>query len=210
MNNTTSSEQLYIELLNGKRLACYPLEQQPETVEPTNLSLDTTGEYLVIGTRKPRRKGQRPGPSPEEQELRQLLTSNAFYLLEHADRIMSDSRLFLAPVDLGSHLAYVGRGGFKNSTLGVYIEWWLTCEGAQRLETPEHPELVFLLAGSPLSGNNSCGVVDKDGNSRHTWLKGFPSMWRPFVTINRRYSEAAQRSQRYTLQEVIDILKSED
>ncbi len=206
MNNTTTNgEQLYMDLLSGKCIACYLKEQQPEVVEPDGLTLDTTGEYFTMGNKKKVEHGHEV-----DKEVRQLLLDNAFYLLEHADRILSDSRMFLAPLDLGNHLAYSGRAGFKDSTLGVYIEWWLSCEGARLHDKEGNEQLVFCLAGSPLTGNNSCGLVDREGNSHYTCLGAFSTVWRPFKDINCRYTEAVARYQSYTLREVLDILKSEE
>ena len=51
---------------------------------------------------------------------------------------MQDSLMFLAPVAAENVLAYTGTSGFRNPTLGVYLEWWVHCEGAvERLRTAQ-------------------------------------------------------------------------
>lgn len=151
-------------------------------------------------------------------------TDNAFLLLSNAKRILTDSRMFLARIPgIQSGLAYSGTGGFRCPTLGVYIEWWLSCSGAVRHECPRDwrdpkqapPDvdtgqwLVFCLSGSPLSGSNCCGVVDINGQRRIGSLFDFLNACRAFARINSRYDEAKRTCQAYTLQQVLEICKSE-
>lgn len=139
----------------------------------------------------------------------QLFVDNAYYLLAHRDRIMRDSRMFLAPVAVLNGLAFLGPIGFKSPTIGVYLEWWENCMGAVRIENGRR-SLVYKLVGSPLSGNNRCGEVFEDGTTNVVTLMPFNVHWRPFVDINTRYTEAKRAYQAYSLQEVLDILHSED
>lgn len=195
-------------LIDGRILDCYPLAgQNPETIEPDSLELDKTEQYLIIGRRKPTPLAQ---PSATVEEQRQLFISNAFYLLAHKERILSDSRMFLCPVAIQNGIAYTGTSGFRKPTLGVYLEWWGLVEGAMRTDKKGCRSLVYQLAGSPLSGHNSCGAVCEDGRTETVSLSPFSRHWGPFVHINQRYTEAKQLYQAYTLQQVLDILHQED
>ena len=195
-------------LHDGRMLDCYPLtEQTPEEIEHDHLELDKTGQYLIIGRQKRTPSSQ---PSATHEELRQLFIGNAFYLLAHKERILSDSRMFLCPVSIQNGIAYTGTSGFRKPTLGVYLEWWGIVEEAMRTDEKGRRSLVYQLAGSPLSGRNSCGAVRDDGRTEAVSLSSFSRHWGPFMHLNQRYTEAKQLYQAYTLQEVLDILRMED
>ena len=195
-------------LTDGRVLDCYPLaEQKPEKIESDSLELDRTGQYLIIGRRKPTPV---PKPSATVEELRQLFISNAFYLLAHKERILSDSRMFLCPVAIQNGIAYTGTSGFRKPTLGVYLEWWGLVKEAMRTDKKGCRSLVYQLAGSPLSGRNSCGAIRENGRIEAVSLSPFSRHWVPFMHLNQRYTEAKQLYQAYTLQEVLDILHLED
>ena len=51
----------YIELIDGTRIEAFPKAVQPETIKEDKLALDTTGEYLQVGSRKrmPKRTTER-------------------------------------------------------------------------------------------------------------------------------------------------------
>ena len=173
-----------IELLNGTILDCYPTETPCN--EWVNQSI----------------------PRQVEQQGLPLFAENAFLFFENRERILSDSRMFLAPVHIQSGLAYVGTGGFNGPTLGVYIEWWMNCR--QSISTNGSTNwLTIRLAGSPLSGANNCTTVDDNGATDNTFLSSFSAMWHSFIKINKRYNTAKIRYQAYSLAEVIDILKKE-
>ena len=196
-----------IVLLNGTQLDCYPLENEDNEVAfRDKLELDTTGQFVTVRKCNPKTMPV----SNEGMQKQQLFVDNAFYLLAHLDRIMDDSRMFLAPVAVQSGMAYTGTSGFKRPTLGVYLEWWQTCDGAMRIDKEGRRSLVYRLAGSPLSGMNHCSAVREDGKIETVTLSSFGKHWGPFVNINKRYSGAKSRYQAYTLQEVLDILHRED
>ena len=196
-----------ITLLDGRTLDCYPLAGEvPEKIAEDHLKIDTTGRYFTIGTRKP---SPDPKPSEEAKEQRQLFIRNAFYLLAHKERILSDSRMFLCRVPIQSGMAYTGISGFNKPTLGVYIEWWTNVSTSMYVDENGRRTLVYLLSGSPLTGANSCGIVHEDGETESAWLK-FHSLWSPFIKVNRRYTQAKELYQAYTLEEVLDILHQED
>ena len=98
-----------IQLLNGTALDCFPLEQ-PEAKVDNELKLDTTGIYMIVGKPKPVAE-----PTSDEQKKKEEkhFLHNAFLFLQHRDRIMSDSRMFLCPVPIQSGLAYTGTSGFR-------------------------------------------------------------------------------------------------
>ena len=89
----------------------------------------------------------------EPKEIR-IFLNNAFFLLAHRDRIMSDSRMFLASVPVQNGPIYFGK-----LCLGAYLEWWLSYDTVRRISEDGRLSLVFRLAGSPYSGRNSCNEV---------------------------------------------------
>ena len=202
-----SSNSNSIVLMNGAVLECYPKESPQTDFVTDKIQLDTTGAYLSIGN-----KPCKPLPNSTEEKERQkkLFTDNAFYLLAHSERIMRDSRMFLAPVAIQNGLAYTGTSGFNAPTVGIYLEWWNECSIALRTDKDGNRSLVFHLAGSPLSGANHCAEVYEDGRTESVQVSSFISHWKPFVNINTRYDEAKHIYQAYTLEQVLDILHAED
>lgn len=211
-SNTEPTENS-ITIMNGAVLECFPKESQPCDIEPDKMQLDATGKYLSIGNKKPY-KGKEKAPIAPTEELEQqqkkLFTDNAFYLLTHSERIMRDSRMFLAPVAVHNGLAYTGTSGFRNPTIGIYLEWWNECARALRTDDEGNRSLVFYLSGSPLSGANCCAEVYEDGRIESVSVHSFIDHWRPFMAINQRYTEAKHMHLAYTLQQVLDILHAED
>ena len=194
-----------IQLLNGTVLDCYPLGQSAEKVD-NERKLDTTGTYLSIGKQKP--VTVQKTDEQKEKDLK-LFLHNAFLFLQHRDRIMSDSRMFLCPVPVQSGLMYSGTSGFYRPTLGIYLEWWLRCEEALVVKEDGMKWLVYKMAGSPLSGMNRCSMVNKEGENKSSQLISFLPLWSNFMNINSRYDEAKSRYQAYSLEEVIETLERE-
>lgn len=137
-------------LMNGNILECYPKAEAPVDIKPdAGLELDTTGEYLRIGkmpVRSPRKTGEEP--------WMRLFFKEAFFLYEHRDRILSDSRMFLTPLPFQNNLAYSGTSGLRHATLGVYLEWWASCERSLIKKDGDVHALTYYFAGSPLSGSH--------------------------------------------------------
>ncbi|MBR4392027.1 MAG: hypothetical protein IKT08_07995 [Bacteroidales bacterium] len=195
-----------IQLLNGKVLDCYPLEQ-PKAKMDNELKLDVTGTYMSVGKPKP---VAAPISDEQKKKRKRLFLNNAFLFFQHRDRIMSDSRMFLCPIPIQSGLAYTGTSGFQRPTLGVYLEWWLNCESATIGKKDDLQWLVYRIAGSPLSGSNRCGIVNSEGKTDSRSLSGsFASIWSSFMRINNRYDEAKSLYQAYTLEDVINIMGRE-
>ena len=197
-----------IRLMDGTILTCCPKPeeemQQPEEVVADELPLERTERHFGMGRR-------RIAPKPEAKEvLRQLFIDNAFYLLAHRERILQDSRMFLTPIVAHNGLAYTGTSGFHRPTIGIYLEWWSHCLGTMVISDSGRMSLVYQIAGSPLSGSNSCGQLYERGESAPIRLSGFSKYWQSLMQINTRYDEAKQIYQAYTLQELLDILHEED
>ena len=197
-------------LVDGRRLQGFPIDQQPKQVVPDNMKLDTTGQYLVVGLKKGKKKRiETTPPNPD----REAFLENAFFLWEHREEILGDSRMFLAQVPIQSGMAYTGTSGFGKPTLGVYLEYWRHCNMPMTLKkgiypfAKEHETLLYHIAGSPLSGSNHCSFVCPDGSTMQHTVLPFKDYWVPFVHINTRYTEAKQRFQSYTVREVVEILK---
>ena len=171
-----------IGLLDGRVVNCYPL---------------AVAEIMT------------PSPFDKEAE-KDLFIKNAFYFLAHKERILTDSRMFLCPVPIQSGMSISGTSGFQRPTLGVYLQWWDTCAGAMRTDKKGRRSLVYHLAGSNLSGSNHCAEVYDDGTTKSVTLLPFKDHYLPFIHINQLYTEAKQKYQYYTLQQVLDILDHED
>lgn len=194
----------YIELTDGSRIEAFLKDELPERLTTDELEIDTTGIYL-------QHKGQkRAKPKEDNIEQRQreleLFLSYTHRFIEAADRILTDSRLFLTPVPVQSGLAYTGTSGFKNPTLGIYIEWWTSVENSW-VEIGKRGKLpLYYIAGSPLSGRNSCAYVTPDGKSHSECVHNFSRVWRSFQQINTRYTEPKQIYHSYTLPQAIEEL----
>ena len=163
------------------------------------------GTVLECWTKEPREVQFTPEEKKQQQDL---FVANAFYLLAHRDRILKDSRMFLAPVPVISGLAY--GGAFTCPVLGAYLEWWKDCPHSMRIDSNGQRSLVYRLSGSPLSGANASSEVFEDGRTGTVNLKQFMNCWRSFGHILSRYKDAKVNYLAYSLQEVLDILHKED
>ena len=96
-HRNTEQPKNSINLMNGEALECCPKQSPKTKFASDKMQLNTTGAYLDMGI-----KPCKPRPNADEEKERQkkLFTDNAFYLLAHSERIMRDSRMFLAPVDV--------------------------------------------------------------------------------------------------------------
>lgn len=194
-------------LWSGGFITAYPLDEDREygyfsEDEADSSGLDTTGHFLSIQ--------KKPVPAPRsEEQLRQekLFTDNAFLFLANYSRILSDSRMFLAPVYVRNGLAYSGY--LQTATLGGYIELWLNCPSSVVFGREDRMSLVWFISGSPMSGANACSVVDEDGNRRTEAISTFYKLWTRFANIAGYYKDAKTKFEAYTLEEVVAILKRE-
>ena len=214
-NNMQEDEMVFpdgkIILLDGRTLNCYPLAEGEEAMAlDDSLKLDRTGEYLSLNGKAKSLTPSQPTHDKYEEVRKELFLKNAFYLLAHKERILADSRMFLCPVHIQNGLIYTGTSGFQKPTLGIYIEWWLNCDGAIRTDKDGRRSLVYSLGGSPLSGMNRCGVVNENGKKESVSLSSFINYWPLFMKVNRRYTEAKGKYQAYDIKQVLDILDQED
>lgn len=195
----------FIELMDGTRIEAYPKAEQPDAIRQDNLALDTTGEYLQIGRRKRRRKCDKVCDAATQRQ-RELFCRNVHRLIGASEEILSDSRMFLTPLPIRNNVAYFGTSAMNSPTLGVYIEWWRHCKCAWVLDEQDEPQPLVYIAGSPLSGANSCAYVDTEGEVCSVSVCNFSPAWRSFMAVNSRYTEAKQRFEAYTIEQVVEKL----
>lgn len=142
-----------IELMDGRVLECYLKEQEPTEVIDNELKLDKSRVYLSMSKKQVNQ--HKENIDEREKMDRKSFLDNVFLFIEHRERILSDSRMFLFPIPVQNGIAYTGTSGFRKPTLGVYIEWWLNCPNASVWnEENDEKWIVYHLAGSPLSGSN--------------------------------------------------------
>ena len=195
-----------IQLLDGRVLICYRKDDEKPRIVTDEFSIDTTGEYFSL-KKKPLFTQVSMTREAERQYHHHLFTENIRLFLEHAEEILSDSRMFFAPVNIQNGLAYTGTSGFHNPTLGIYLEWWLNFSD----ESHDNGNPVWFISGSPLSGCNVCSCADPSGKHiRMSKTKPFWDVWTTFKKVNTRYSEAKQLYEAYSLEDVIIKLRGRD
>lgn len=197
-----------IQLIDGREINGLLKSKQPEQVKTDSLQLDTIGKYLSFGRRKPKTLSDDMMLEAQHQYNHHLFTENAWFLLANAEKILSDSRMFLAPVKTRSGLAYSETSGLALPTIGVYLEWWLYHKEAA---VDKNGNLIWYISGNPLIGINRCMAVTPEG--KHVKITQQPSLYairRSFIEVNARYTEAKQRCEAYTLEEVLIKLHGED
>lgn len=201
-------ERLVITLLDGRELPCTLKPEQPKEIKTDSLKLDTTGQYLSFKNKGPKFITDAILKRARRQYNHHLFTENAWFLLDNAEKIFSDSRMFLTPVKIVNGLAYTGTSGFWKPTVGVYLEWWLNHKAAA---TDKNGNLVWYISGSPLSGNNCCSSATPEGQQVGIAQRtSFSAIWGSFMDVNNRYTEAKQRCEAYTLEELLIKLRGED
>ena len=195
-----------ITLIDGSKLDCYPIALPSEETVSGEFSLDTTGEYLQVGKKPHFVTDKELAERRKQEEIdAKLFYEHIHLFLANADKILSDSRLFLSPVNVVNGLAYTGTSGFRRPTLGVYIEWWLYHKDAS-IDANGRP--IWFISGSPLSGSHACSTVDRKGKTHRAQLNSsFSAVWSSFTKVNNRYNAFKGRYMAYNLQEVIDILE---
>lgn len=201
-------ENYRIKLMDGREIEGFLKSEQPSKIEKDALKLDRSGEYLSFNRHHPKTPSDDVLQRARRQYHHYLFTENAWFLLANAEKIFSDSRMFFAPVNIVNGLAYTGRSGFGNPTIGVYLEWWLNYQEAS---IDKNGNLVWFISGSPLSGSNCCSSVTQEGkHEKIAQRTPFSSIWSSFINVNKRYTEARQRCEAYTIEEVLIKLHGED
>ena len=148
-------------LLDGREIELYPKEERIDKVIGSDLRLDSSGIYLRLGE-KTKIEEDNFDKMIEKQYNHHIFFENAWFFLEHAEIILNDSRMFLAPVKVQNGIAYTGTSGFQHPTLGIYLEWWLNFKEAA-IDGNGNP--IWYISGSPLSGNNCCMAATIEGDS---------------------------------------------
>lgn len=194
-----------MKLLDGRELECYSSAEPEAKTVCNSMALDTTGKYLRTGQSEATLAKLWAEEQGEQfKAAKELFCEHVHLFLDNAEKILSDSRLFLAPVPEFNSLAFTGKSGLLMPTVGVYVEWWLHCKDAS-FDAQGLP--IWYISGSPLSGNHACSVVDRQGKTHDAQLNGyFKPVWSTFMDINARYDEYKTRCRAYTLQEAVDIL----
>lgn len=193
-------------LLNSKKIRCLPKVERSDKCVDNELKLDTSGVYLRTDHGKPKATTDEPHPD------RVAFLQNAFFLFENREIIFNDSRMFLAHVPIQSGLAYSGTSGFMYPTLGIYLEFWersgmpITIKKGIYPFAKEQRGLLYHIAGSPLSGSNSCTLVTPEATTLRYSFNHFSPYWRLFMQINTRYDDAKLQFQAYTIREVVEII----
>ena len=201
-------EEYKIKLMDGRNICGILKSDQPDKIKSDNLHLDATGQYLSFGKKKTMLKTEDMQAEAQRQYRHHLFTENAWFLLANAEEILNDSKMFLAPVGIQNGLAYTGTSGFRRPTVGIYLQWWLYFSMASR---DRNGDLLWYISGSPLSGSNCCSVVTPEGKQRKIAQRtSFSEIWKTFMDINNRYTEAKQRCEAYSLEELLVKLRGED
>lgn len=136
----------------------------------------------------------------ENKDL-ELFLKEAHFLYSMKKYILIDNQMFFTPIPVRSGLAYLGEEPFKNPILRVYIEWWISCDAAHVVDKDGRESLVYYVAGSPLSGCNSCGIVSANGMTKSHAISPFVPLWSSLMRINCRYAETKGRFKAYSLEE---------
>lgn len=125
-----------------------------------------------------------------------------WFLLENAERIMSDSRLFLCPV-----YSQVFSPFFSGRPrLGTFIEWWLHYPEKSR-DNDGNP--IFCISGNPMTGSHGCYSVGPNGKTRKVTERGFGSIISSFGKVNSLYKDVKKDCEYYEFDEVIRILSGD-
>lgn len=141
---------------------------------------------------------------------RDIFTQNAFFLWEHRERILSDSRMAQCRLHIGNNLAFVHIQGIASNTLGGYLTWWQEFDRSRRTDSHQRRSLIYFIAGSPLSGRNHCAEVYETGKTKTITVAPFSDYWKSFAEAQERALTATDEPQPFTLSQVIEILKSEN
>lgn len=137
---------------------------------------------------------------PDDAERRreyELLKKNAHFIFENREKVLSNSKIFFAPVNVMSGGAYIG--AFVKPTLGSYVEWWIA-RGKD--------ELALYVSGSPLSGANVSKSITKSGKMVELKPDGmFLNLVKEFNSFHKCYKDIRGNIDAYTLEEAISQLK---
>lgn len=166
----------FIKLMNGEQLECYP--EKP------------------FGARSSHRVFM------EENENMAEFKNFVWFLLNNADKIMADSRIFLCPVY--SQMFSPFFSGVPR--LGTFIEWWLHYPEKSR-DKDGNP--IFCISGNPMTGSHACYSINPEEKTRKVTERGFGAILSSFGKVNSLYKEEKKNCEYYEFDEVIRILSGE-
>ena len=144
--------------------------------------------------------------SPLQNSNFDLFVKNIFTLIANREEVMKNHKMSHAIVEANNHLAYTGNSGLKNTTLGSYLNMWANCPQAIDIDSEGYKWVVCQIAGSPLTGNNSCLVVSEDGRMKFIQHPNFKQLWKSLMKSNEDFSNPTLLQEAYSLQEVLDML----
>lgn len=143
----------------------------------------------------------------EYKHSRDCFLRNAFLFLDNAERILGDPRMAMAHVSVSNGLAYMG--AFPTACIGAYLDWWLHSGIEEILHDKEgRKALTWSVSGSPLSGMNSCSCVYPDGSIATISHGSFGKIWKSFLDANKRCRPEGETVEPSSIEEVVEILKT--
>lgn len=143
----------------------------------------------------------------EYKHSRDCFLRNVFLFLDNAERILGDPRMAMARVSVSNGLAYMG--AFPTACIGAYLDWWLHSGIEEILHDKEgRKALTWSVSGSPLSGMNSCSCVYPDGSIATISHGSFGKIWKSFLDANGRCRPKGESVEPFSIEEVVEILKT--
>ena len=162
-----------ITLLNGKSLVCLKGHKRLETSQPV--------KYL------------------EDMSNLEVFKYFANFLLDNANIIRRDSRMFFCPIYTQSFSSFF-RG---RPVLGTFIEWWLQYPEFSR---DKNGNPIYSISGDPTTESHACYSVNKSGYSIIATENKFLDILKSFGRVNSLYQEAKENCEFYQLNEVLKSL----
>lgn len=136
----------------------------------------------------------------EEGKFLPVFENFVWLLLENADLIMKDSRMFLCPIYSQSFPSFLT---IRRPRLGTFIEWWTQCSD---VSCDKYGNPIYYISGRPMTGGHSCCSIDKCGNSRTPYERDFITIVKSFSSVNNKYMEVKADGEYYEFEEVLKIL----
>ncbi len=159
-------------------------------------------------------------------EMRRLFFRNAFYLLAHHRRILSDNRMAMCGFKTDGRV--FGYGPMKKElTLGCYMDLWVNCPVSRFYSRTAADAsegngdgkghsmmkaLIYTFWGHGIGDGFSYPAVMENGKNTSAFLNPYLDYMNSLVRIccSRFQSNVNYKGQIFSLQQVIDELKKED
>lgn len=188
----------YIELSDGSRLECCTMNVAKDmaTAMP---------EASLLGMRIWAKSKRNRSCDCDKDAYARIFRENAYLFFDNAAKILSDSRLFLIPIDEDNSMDMGITNIAPRATLGAYVEWWLY---QNDLSTDPEGRLIWQVCDSLDSGRRVCWFIDRDGQEYDTQLEDEDhQVWQSFADVCNRYSDAVGKYQAYDLEYAVILLK---